>query len=328
MIRRRTIMRSVSMERKRLKSTALDLYIQDINEFENGLKSENLSPSTAKNYVGYLKLFCSWCILYQDSILLSNITIEKIRDYISYLQDILKLRPNTINCYLAAVRKMFQYVRKETLTKYVLPDLVVDIYIPRVPSAEQTGRMLSSCNDLLSLILYVLLISTGLRFSEAISLQFKHIHAEQRQIHIVNTKGRMDRMVPLIPEMIQLLTDRCREYNRIHPSRKLTPEDYIFFCPETGQCMTKSQLRRIFMDVQRSAGLSDEHFTCHSMRHYFALQYYLQSHDILLIKRLLGHKSLAATEVYLVLAASIEVQDKYTNPVDIARGRGSESSHS
>ena len=92
--------------------------------------------------------------------------------------------------------------------------------------------------------------------------------------------------------------------------------------------MTKSQLRRIFMDVQRSAGLSDEHFTCHSMRHYFALQYYLQSHDILLIKRLLGHKSLAATEVYLVLAASIEVQDKYTNPVDIARGRGSESSHS
>lgn len=321
-------MRPVSAERKRLRSTDLDLYTQDIKEFETGLKSENLSPSTAKNYVGYLKLFCSWCILYQDSILLRDITIEKLRDYISYLHDVLGLRPNTINCYLAAIRKLFQYVRKEPLTKYVLPDLVVDIYVPKVPSAEQVGRMLSACNDQLSLVLYVLLISTGLRFSEAISLQFKHIQTDQRQIHISNTKGRMDRMVPLIPEVIQLLADRCREYNRNHPNQKLTSEDYIFFCSETGQCMSNGQLRRIFMDVQKNAGLEDKHFTCHSMRHYFALQYYLQSHDILLIKRLLGHKSLAATEVYLVLAASIEVQNKYTNPVDIARGHDPESSHS
>ena len=321
-------MRPVSMERKRLKSTALDLYVQDINEFENGLRSENLSQSTAKTYVGYLKLFCSWCILYLNSIKLSDITIEHLRNYISYLQNTLELRPNTINCYLASIRKMFQYVRKETLTKYVLPDLVVDIYIPRVPSAEQTGRMLSACHDILSRILYVLLISTGLRFSEAVSLQFRHIHTEQRQILVTNTKGRMDRMVPLIPEVIQLLTDRCREYNSCHPNQKLTPDDYVFFSPDTGKSMTKSQLRRIFMDVQKSADLAEEHFTCHSMRHYFALQYYLQSHDILLIKRLLGHKSLAATEVYLVLAASIEVQDKYANPVDIARSHGPENTNS
>ena len=82
------------------------------------------------------------------------------------------------------------------------------------------------------------------------------------------------------------------------------------------------------MDVQKRAGLAEEHFTCHSLRHFFALQYYLQSHDILLIKRLLGHKSLAATEVYLVLAASIEVQNKYTNPGDIARSHVPENRHS
>ncbi len=325
---RRIAMRIVSLERKRLKSTALDLYLQDINEFEKGLRSENLSPSTAKTYAGYLKLFCSWCILYRDSILFSDITLENIRDYISYLQNNLELRPNTINCYLASIRKMFQYVRKETLTKYVLPDLVVDIYMPKVPSVEQTGRMLSACHDSLSLILYVLLISTGLRFSEAVSLQFKHIHTAHRQIHVSNTKGHMDRMVPLIPEVIQLLTERCREYNGSHPNQKLTPEDYIFFSPETRKCMTKDQLRRVFMNIQKNAGLAEEHFTCHSMRHYFALQYYLQSHDILLIKRLLGHKSLAATEVYLVLAASIEVQDKYINPVDVARGHVPETSKS
>ena len=155
--------------------------------------------------------------------------------------------------------------------------------------------------------------------------EFKHILTAERQIHVSLSKSRMDRRVPLNPEVTTLLKDHCLSYNKKHPNNRLTPDDYVFFHPADKTPMTRYQLRKVFKQVQIKAGLEQEHFGCHSLRHFFALQYYLQSHDILLIKRLLGHKSLRATEVYLVLAASIEVQEKYTNPVDLVLSAARES---
>ena len=66
-----------------------------------------------------------------------------------------------------------------------------------------------------------------------------------------------------------------------------------------------------------------EHFTPHSCRHFFALQVYLQKKDLILVKELLGHRSLNATEVYLRLAAAQGfVQDGYTNPLQLCVEQG------
>ena len=68
-----------------------------------------------------------------------------------------------------------------------------------------------------------------------------------------------------------------------------------------------------------AAGLSGHGYTPHSCRHYFALQIYLQKRDLLLVKELLGHKSLNATEVYLQLAAvPVMKQENYVNPLTLA----------
>ena len=54
-----------------------------------------------------------------------------------------------------------------------------------------------------------------------------------------------------------------------------------------------------------------------SRRHFFALQVYLQQRDLLLVKNLLGHRTLAATEVYLTMAAPMLLLQGYTNPLTL-----------
>jgi len=249
------------------------------------------------------------------------VDIPVIHDFIEYLTETEHLRPNTVNAYLASIRKMFEYIRDETLSKKMLPDLTVDSYLPRVPSPTEVGRMIQACPDLLSKLFIVILVSTGLRISEAIALKFSDILTSEHQIHVSPSKSRRERLVPLNDTAIQLLKEYCLAYNSKHPYNKLKPTDYVFFNEDRTGPLKGDKMRRIFNKVQKLAGLEEKHFTPHGCRHFFALQYYLQSHDILLIKRLLGHKSLAATEIYLILAASIEAQERYVNPLDVAMNK-------
>ena len=223
---------------------------------------------------------------------------------------------------------MFHVLRNEELNKRVLPDLIVDVYIPKVPSVEQIAMMLQASESIgtLAYLLIMLLTATGVRFSEALRLRFSDVRKDTMQIYVsAQSKGRNDRLVPMPPDLLNVLTQYCREYNAAHQGNALTQNDYIFFNKDRTGPMKPYTLRKEFAKIQQTSGLASKGFTPHSCRHYMALQYYLQSHDILLIKRLLGHKSLAATEVYLVLAASIEAQMRYTRPLVMALNQAENS---
>lgn len=87
-----------------------------------------------------------------------------------------------------------------------------------------------------------------------------------------------------------------------------------FFCSSCG-CF---RFARNAGDLVQKAELSAFHFTPHSCRHYFALQVYLQKRNLILVKELLGHRSLNATEVYLRLAAPTVFNDEgYINPLTL-----------
>ena len=93
-------------------------------------------------------------------------------------------------------------------------------------------------------------------------------------------------------------------------------ESPVFLMADGKKQANANRLRSIFKRVRNAAGLAGSGYTPHSCRHYFALQIYLQKHDLLLVKCLLGHKSLNATEIYLRLAATSVVRDEgYVNPL-------------
>ena len=306
-------------QRKMLKQADISPYITDIKAIEKAMTLENLRASTLCSYHSYLCIFAAWLVLCCNAIAFAEVTVEVVRNFLDFLKTKLELSPNTINGYLAAVRKMFHYLRDEELSKRAVPDLAVDEHMPRVPSVKQVQAMLKACLNVRELLFLALLITTGIRLNELINLRFSDIRKELSVIYIsADAKGRADGYVPLSNYVVKLLTKYCREFNAAHPQAQLKPDDYIFFGKDRSVHDSDYQMRKIFIAIQKRAGLEEEHFRPHAMRHYFAFQLYLQSHDLFLVKRLLRHRTLAATLKYLVMASSAELREKYANPGDVA----------
>lgn len=305
--------------RKQLVKTDISEYSTDIASYERSLKLENLRSATLRNYLSYLKIFTAWLVLFCEAVSYVQVTLDHVKSFIEFLKERLSLAPNTINGYLAAIRKMFHYLRDEELSKRVIPDMIVDQHLPKVPTREQVVQMLKACKGVRERLMIGLLITTGMRLNELTNLKFSDIRTEMSAIYIsADAKGRADGYVPLSKNVVDLLTQLCREYNSANPVSKLRPDDYIFFRPERDRSQSNYQIRKIFIEIQKRAGLEEAHIRPHAMRHYFALQIYLQSGDLLLVKSLLRHRTLAATLKYLVLATSMDARKKYTNPGDLA----------
>lgn len=303
--------------RKQLKQADISPYETDIAKTEQGMRLENCRKSTLTSYLSYLKLFAAWLVLFEGALLFANVTVDTVREYIEFLKDKQELAPNTVNGYLAAIRKMFHIVRDEELSKRAIPDMIVDEHMPRVPGVEQVLAMLNACASVREKLFVGLLITTGVRLVELVNLKFSDIRKDLSAIYIsADAKGRADGYVPLSRNVLELLTQYCKEYNSLHPENILKPNDYVFFNKDRSGHETTEHMRKIFIDIQVRAGLEEKHFRPHSMRHYFAFQLYLQTHDLFLVKRLLRHRTLAATLKYLVMASSIDLQEKYMNPGD------------
>ena len=314
-----------SETRKKLRTVDISCYLAVIQTFSERLQYRNLKDKTCQNYVSCLKIFFAWCVVFLASKSADLLDYDDFRLFLGFL-DMEKLEPRTINVYIATLKQFRHYIQQKGWSKYEITFQKYDQTLPCVPSIEQASKILAACSTMLEAALVKLLFSTGVRISEACALTFGDIHRDKKQIYISPSKGRSDRYVPLDDSALLALESYCRErYNLCRKSSIPLPDKSSpVFCFNDGiKPANANFLRRIFKGVVKSAGLSSFHFTPHSCRHYFALQIYLQKKNLMLVKELLGHRTLNATEVYLRLAAPTVFQDEgYTNPLTLCEKAG------
>lgn len=133
-----------------------------------------------------------------------------------------------------------------------------------------------------------LIYSAGLRVSEVCSLKVKDIHRSEQRI-LISGKGGRERYVPLDPtvdEAIQeYLQSRTSEIPELFVSKKggaLTPRAIQFMVKKYAQ---KAQI--------------DKNVTPHKLRHTCATHLLQEGAHLVSIQKLLGHKSLTTTQIYL-----------------------------
>lgn len=213
------------------------------------------------------------------------------------------------------------WIQKESWNKYEISFRRYDRLLPHVLSVEHAGSIVAACETTLEKSIVMLLLSTGIRLSESCALTFGDIWRDRKQIYIRPGKGRSDRYVPLNDSILEVLEQYWHERALIcHDLGIPVPgkADRIFYFKDGVNPASNNFLRRVFKSVVKRAGLSVYRYTPHSCRHYFALQIYLQQKNLALVKELLGHRSLNATEVYLRLAAPDTFQnDGYINPLTL-----------
>ncbi len=136
-----------------------------------------------------------------------------------------------------------------------------------------------------------LLYGSGLRISEALGLKRADFAGGARDAITVTGKGNKQRMVPVLPQVQLLVAD----YLALCPYD--LPEDGPLFVGAKGGRLSARLVQLAMARLRGALGLP-ETATPHALRHSFATHLLARGGDLRAIQELLGHASLATTQIY------------------------------
>lgn len=150
------------------------------------------------------------------------------------------------------------------------------------PKDEYQWRMHAICS---------LLIDSGARIDEILSMRLTSVNLEQLHINI-RGKGGKERFVPISIEMRKVL--------HVYLSRKKIkcPGD-LLFPTKHGTKVGYHNFLRDFKMHCHELGIKDVRTSPHGLRHYFAQNYLIMGGDLYRLARILGHANIATTQIYL-----------------------------
>jgi len=141
-------------------------------------------------------------------------------------------------------------------------------------------------------LVLTLLYHTGMRKSELINLKDHHIDKSRNAIKVLG-KGNKERIIPLSPA----LTDTLQDYVKSKSLYINYPVDDTLFVTTKGKKLCPRQLYSIAKHYLSLITTIDKK-SPHILRHSFATHLMNSGADLNAVKELLGHSSLASTQVY------------------------------
>lgn len=266
------------------------------------LTAKAYSPRTVRNYVQEMRFIFA----YFNDLAPGALTQEHIVQYLNFIK-----REHGVGrdkCRMVAQSCSF-FFKHILPTPYIIPNALYprkEFRLPDILSVEQIKSVLSKTFNLKHKAIIALLYGTGLRIGELRFLEMSQIWRSSLQIKVIKGKGNKDRFT-LLPQTILPLLE---EYWRLFRPRK-----FLFEGQTEGKPMSDRSLQHAIRKCMSMAGLSDRHFSAHSLRHSFATHLLDSGVDIHTIKELLGHCNIETTMVYLHL--TIQKREKLVSPLDL-----------
>ena len=285
--------------------TALLSHIHEINRpaFERyiqQLKLKAYSQNTIRTYCAefaqLLKILKSHPV--------DELTPERVRAYILYCIDTLKLSENLIHSRINAIKFYFEQVLFRDRFFIEIPRPKKPSLLPKVLSAGDIKKMFATLeNNIKHQLLLKLCYGMGLRVSEIVNLKITDIDSNRMQVLISHSKGKKDRYVVLPESILELLRAYYLQYR---------PKEYLFEGQRGGQYSVRSE-QVVFKKAMQKAKIN-KRVGVHSLRHSYATHLVEQGTDIRFVQDLLGHSNIKTTMVYTHLTDS--KKRKITSPLD------------
>ena len=102
-------------------------------------------------------------------------------------------------------------------------------------------------------------------------------------------KGRKERIVPVYPKVFDMLE---------HLKLISDDSEWLFPSYDGQKHITRQRVFQILKDITRLAGLDETKISPHVLRHAFATHILDNGANLLSVKKMLGHKDIATTEIY------------------------------
>lgn len=234
-----------------------------------------------------------------------TVTKELLSRYVAYLNQ--QFAPRSVKRKLASLRAFYAELAVSTdLAENPFNSFRIQLHtpkqLPRIIPQQTVQKILQSAYDsyranlafsLRDIIVLELLFSTGIRVSELCALTQDTFIAEDYGIRLlINGKGRKERMIQLTnPELVRIIRLYCSHY-----SRQIQAQGFILY-NRNGNPLSPQSVRNIINKYLRKANIP-AHITPHMFRHTFATSLLDAGVDIRYIQSLLGHSSIATTQIY------------------------------
>ncbi|MFH1972808.1 MAG: site-specific tyrosine recombinase/integron integrase [archaeon] len=268
-----------------------------LNKLEVELKIRGMSKNTIDTYVFHVKNFLEYNKKHP-----ARISEEDIKAYQAHLMYDKKIKARTINIILSSLKFFFgEIIGKDITARIKRPKF--EKKIPVTLSKKEIQNLLETIKNIKHRILLELMVSSGLRVSEVVSLKIEDIDFEEKTIHVKSGKGNKDRKTIVSSSVLKLI-------NEYLDTRK-NDSEYIFEKKEGHIGVKLPQL--IVKEAAKKAKIRKK-ISCHSLRHSFATHLLNEGVDIRLIQVLLGHSDISTTQIYTKV--STEQIKKIKNPFE------------
>ena len=247
------------------------------------LKLKGYSDSTIKTYQNE---FAQFLVALKNNPV-DNCDSQKVRSYMLYCYEHLKLTENTLHSRLNALKFYFEQVLHREKFFVDIPRPKKHSQLPKTIHQKDIKKMFDITINLKHNTMLKLCYGMGLRLSEIINLKITDIDSNNMQVFIEKSKGKKDRYVNLPQSILEQLRAYYKEYR---------PKIYLFEGQYGGQYSARS-VQQVFKNALQKAGINKK-VGIHSLRHSYATHLLEQGTDIRFIQELLGHKDIKTTLIY------------------------------
>jgi site-specific recombinase XerD len=199
------------------------------------------------------------------------------------------LAPGTIATRLRVVQGFFAFLCDQGSLRQS------PIRLPRPMAEDEISAFFRVIDALRDRTMFLLMLRCGLRVGEVSCLAWSAIDLMQGTVRIDNSKGHVDRVVYLSPDVAKALRQwhglQAAEAPSVFPSRVKR---------KGGTALTARQIRNRMTRYLKLAGITKA-YSPHSLRHTFATQLLNAGASLEVVKELMGHRSLDVTLRYTQL---------------------------
>lgn len=285
----------LALEKKYSKHT-IQAYIADIEEFALFLSEEN--PDVDISQVKYLQ----------------------IRNWIVYLVEN-KLNMRSVNRKVASLKAFYKFlvltsqIEKTPFLQHTPLKTEKKVAIPfsqkEIESVIEVLEQEDEFESVRNQAIVELFYATGIRRAELINLEVADVDFKQKKIKVIGKRNK-ERIIPLIDSVVQIL-----EKYFVQRQQVASFEEKAVFLTSKGKKIYPELVYRI-VNSHFSSVTSKEKRSPHILRHAFATHLLDNGADLNSVKELLGHSSLAATQVYTHSSLSeLKKQYKFAHPRNV-----------
>ncbi len=273
-----------------------------INQFLQYLQKEkNYSAYTIKAYHKDLEVFKQF--LKDNHIDLVSTTSKDVRLWIAHLSE-QNLSEKTINRKIATLKSFYKFLLKtdtiQASPMAQLKSMKVRRQVPVPFSQNEMHNLLDKnlfSNDFegrRDYAIIALLYNTGIRQGELIAIKLSAIDFHKKELKVLGKRNK-ERLIPLLDHTIEAVQSYIEIKNKYFASSS-DIDDYLWLTKK-GKKIYEVLVYRVINSYLSKVSVKHKK-SPHMLRHTFATHLLNNGADLNSIKELLGHSSLAATQIY------------------------------